>query len=403
MRLLFVLIFVLSSSVAHAAEIRFKNEPIRCRETLVTLSDIAEIVPGPGDDVDRLRRTVLITAPVPGEETVLENVEVRDILSRSGVNSFRHRFTGAARIKLVGTAVDDASVKPKHKSSAIVPASYTYDSQTPSGGIQPALARSNTLRQNIVSPQLLRTLEQQVTEALIVYLNHKTASDNSKAETLTKTLPWKITLKLSQEQGRLLATSGQIVDIFGATNPPTGKQRFGIRMQAADPTTGQNVVVTVDADVVLPQEVVVVRRSLPKGFIIGPGDVTLRRVDNLKGEEFFVDVKEAVGRETVRSIGETSALTPAMLRRPTLVCKGDIVTIRAVNGGITVRTEVTALADGCEGDTIPVETINPNQSKRVRRGQTDTASFLARVSGPKSVEVFATGNLVTDLSQTNYR
>lgn len=381
-----IVVLLSLSAATSAAEIRLRSEASRCTEMLVVLGDVADIIPAAGDDVVRLRQTVLTTAPAPGEEKTLQDAEIRDILSRSGVSSLQHRLTGAAKITLVGNGDTNRS-----KNNPIAQASYVYETTTPpaiqtTSAVEPT--RPNTLRRMPVSPQLVRTLEQQLGEAIGVYLNHRNSTETGN----TEKLPWKVIVKLSQEQGRQLASSGQIVDIFGSTG--AGPQRFGIRMQAMDPTTGQNVVVTVDAVVSLPQEVVVVRRALPKGFIIGPNDVMMRRVDDLKSESFFVDMKEVIGRETVRAVNETGVLEPSMLRKPTWVRKGDIVTIRAKNAGITVRTEVTALADGCEGDMIPVETINPNAAKRGRRTASDSTSFLARVCDPKTVEVYASGNVI---------
>ncbi len=406
-----VIILFLFAATANSAEIRLRSE-VLCTATLVTLSDIADIFPAPGGDAIQLGNTVLTTAPAVGETKTLSAVEIRDILSRSGVSSLRNRLTGASRVSIVSEGASFTERGPLERNSQdrfqdhhIVPASYTqvtHRTLTPSGtasrqnNVQTAAIRSNSSRKMPIPVTLLRTLEQQISEAICVYLDYKQSTETGQ----TTRLPWKGTVKLSQEQARLLASGGQIVDIVDhtnrAANASTGRRRFGIRMQATDETTGQNIVVTIDADVILPREVVVPRRSLPKGFIIGADDVVLRRVENLDNEEFFIDASEVIGHETVRAIDEATALTPSMLRRPLWVKKGDIVTIRAKNGGVTVRTEVVALADGCDGDTIPVETIDPNRSKRSRNHTADTTSFLARVSGPKNVEVFATGNVIGD-------
>ncbi len=399
---------LVATAIAQSAEIRLRSEA-QCAHTLVMLADVADVIPAVGDDALQLGQTVLLTAPARGEEKTISAVEIRDILSRSGVSSMQNQLTGASKVTLVGPAFTARGSYEENgeASSFIRNAAYTYQTQptqnslTPSAThIQPAAATINTPRQNTlrkpVSAPLLRTLEQQLGEAICVYLNYRQATETGKASNL----PWQVALKLSQEQGKLLASSGQIVDIMShavagnASYAMTGPQRFGIRMQGLDETTGQHVVVTVDAQVDLPQEVVVVKRALPKGFIISAQDVMLQRVDKLKGEEFFVDVTEVIGQETVRAIDETTALTPSLLRRPMMVKKGDIVTIRAKSTGIEVRSQVTALADGCKGDMIMVETIDPNRNKRTRNRTAGTDTFLARVCGPKNVEVFATGNIV---------
>ncbi|MDR1963599.1 MAG: flagellar basal body P-ring formation chaperone FlgA, partial [Planctomycetaceae bacterium] len=258
---------------------------------------------------------------------------------------------------------------------------------------------TNPLRKESVTPQLVKTLEQQISEAIIVYLSHCTTTEADKKSNSLSKQAWKVSVKLTPDQARLLATSGQIEEIFGGSleqlNSPVSRQRFGIRMQGLDPTTQQNVVVTVDAAVELLQQVVVLRRSLPKGCIIGESDVTLKRVENLKEENFFVHLSDVVGQETTNSVRELSVLTSGMIKKPTWVHKGEIVTVRLLNNGISVRTVGVAQNDGTQGDIISIETIQPNTAKRGRANtKGETSTFLARVCEPKTVEVFASGVVI---------
>ncbi|MDR1271057.1 MAG: flagellar basal body P-ring formation chaperone FlgA, partial [Planctomycetaceae bacterium] len=359
------------------AEIRLRAEPVRCSQTLVTLAEVAEIIPTANESAqqtEQLRQTVLFTVPARGERRTVERIELRDILSRLGFNSVQHQLTGAARIVVVNES---------NGNSAIVPASYTYEKNATNLATPVTLA-ANPLRKESVTPLLVKNLEEQIADAIVVYLNHCTTTETGKISND----PWKVSVKLTQEQTKLLATSGQIEEIFGGSsnqwNTAANRQRFGVRMQGLDPITQQNVVVTIDAVVELPQQVVVLRRSLPKGYIISESDVILRRMENLKEENFFVDITEVVGRETTGAVRERSVLTSGMIKKPTWVHKGDIVTVRLYNNGISVRTEGVAKNDGTQGDTIPVETIRPNNGKR---GQTksETSTFLARVCEPKTV------------------
>jgi flagella basal body P-ring formation protein FlgA len=185
-------------------------------------------------------------------------------------------------------------------------------------------------------------------------------------------------LKLTPEQIRFFASNGQIVEITGGQVPFIGTQQFHIRMQT-------NVTVTVEAVVKLPTEIVIVRRALPKGYIISESDVMLQRADRVNNEDFFVDINSVVGKETIKAVKELSPLTQSSVRQPLWVHRGDIVTVRAVNGGIVARTEATALQDGVEGDTISVAKIDTS-SKRSKKEEPIT--YLTRVCAPKTVEVF---------------
>lgn len=370
------------------AEIRLRAEPVRCSQNLVTLPDVAEIIPAANEPIqqtNQLQQTVLFTAPVRGERRTVERIELRDILSRLGFSSVQHQLTGAAKIVVVNELNND---------SVIVPASYTYE-KTTSNLTSSVIPAVNPLRKESVTPQLIKTLEQQIADAIVAYLNHCTTIETGKISND----PWKVTVKLTQDQARLFATSGQIEEIFGGSldqwNPSSSRQQFSIRMQKLDPATEQNVIVTVDTVIELPQQIVVVRRSLPKGYIISESDVMLRRIENLREENFFVDFTEVIGQETTCAVRERSILTSAMIKKPTWVHKGDIVTVRLLNNGISVRTEGVAKNDGTQGDTIPIETIRPNNGKRnTLNSKAETSTFLARVCEPKTVEVFASGIIV---------
>ncbi|MDR0704737.1 MAG: flagellar basal body P-ring formation chaperone FlgA [Planctomycetaceae bacterium] len=375
------------------AEIRLRSEPVRCSRNLVTLEDVAEIIPSANEQlqqIDRLRQAVLFTVPERGERRTVERIELRDLLSGIGFSSMQHQLTGAARIVVMNESIGS------NNGSAIVPASYTY--QKNATNLTPPITHAvNPLRKESVTPQLIKTLEQQIADAIVVYLNYCISKETGTPANDA----WKVTVKLTQDQARLLATSGQIEEIFGNVldvwNPAANRQRFGVRMQGLDPTTQQNIIVTVDAVIELPQQVVVLRRSLPKGYIINESDVMLRRMENLKDENFFVDISEVVGRETTGAVRERSVLTQSMIKKPAWVRKGDIVTVRLLNNGISVRTEGVAQSNGTQGDTIPIETIRPNNGKRnSTNNKTETSTFLARVCDPKTVEVFASGVIVRE-------
>ena len=335
------LLFTLHSSLLTAAEIRFRSEPVSCTGTLVLLQDVAEVS---GADADTLRQTVLFAAPASGERRIVGKVELRNLLTQLGINGVDHKITVGESVTLLG------------------------------GASQGEAAKSLTPHASRVTPELIETLEKQIAEALVVYLDHCAADD----------LPWNVTVQLSQDQAYALATGGRIDDISGGVSPLTGRQRFDIRMS-------KPVVVGVEALVELPLRAVVVKRSLPRGYIIGPSDVELRSVDKVRGEDYFVDVSAVVGMETTTAVREFAVLNQSMLRKPILIRKGDIVTVRSMNNGIIVRVNGKALDDGVKGANILVERIDDDaKSTRHRRGPQEPApTFTARVADAGVVEVYA--------------
>jgi len=351
---------------SHAAEIRLKSTPVQCPESLVTLADIADVLPMNNENVESLRQTVLFPTPADGETKTLDQWKLRTMLSQLGINSLHHSIAGAKEITISGVATKStAPINPNDQ--FVIQANYL----TPTGTnpVTPIAVRSEVFPKTAgITDELARLLEKQVSQALNVYLNFTNRIERS----------WDVSLKLTHEQINLFASNGQIVEITGGQIPFTGTQQFCIRMQ-------NNVTVTVDATVALPTEVVVVRRALPKGYIITESDVMLQRASKIQGDDFFVDVKSVVGKETVKAVRELSALAQSAVRQPLWVRKGDIVTVRAASGGIRASTEATALQDGIEGDTITVAKIDltPKKGKK-----DEPVTYLVRVCAPKTVEVF---------------
>lgn len=358
-----IAILVCSCFTSHAAEIRLKKMPIPCNDSLVTLEDISDILPMGIENVESFRQIVLFPAPTENTTRTLDQWEVRTILSQLGMNSLHHFISGAEKVTLIGTA--KGMTAPTHE-QFVVQANYLTPTGTNSG--TPIALRSNAAPKTAgLTDDIVQILEKQVIQALNVYLNFTNRIERS----------WNIALQLSPEQIKFFASNGQIVEITGGQVPFTGAQQFHIRMQT-------NVTVTVDVVVKLPTEVVTVRRALPKGYIISESDVMLQQVERITSEDFFVDIKSVVGKETIKAVRELSPLTQSAVRQPLWVRRGDIVTVRAVSSGIVVRTEATALQDGVEGDTITVAKIDSAPKKGKKE---EPITYLTRVCAPKTVEV----------------
>jgi flagella basal body P-ring formation protein FlgA len=366
--ILWGIVFVWMIFSVQAAEIRLKNAPVQMTETWVTLADIADVLPMGSENIESLRQTVLFPTPANGETRTLDQWGLRSMLSQLGINSLHHSICGAENIAIIGIAARNvAMVNPNEQ--FVIQANHL----TPTGTnpVTPIAVRSEVSPQvSGLTDDIVRLLEEQIAQALRVYLNFTNRIERT----------WDISLKLTPEQIQLFASNGQIAEITGGQIPFTGVQQFHVRMQ-------NSVTITVDAVVVLPLEVVVARRTLPKGHIINESDVMLRRADSINGDDFFVDTKSVVGREVVRQVRDLTALTQSSIRSPLWVRKGEIVTVRAAKNGILVRTEATALQDGIEGDTISVEKIDLNSTRRGGKRE-EPVTYLVRVCAPKTVEVF---------------
>lgn len=102
--------------------------------------------------------------------------------------------------------------------------------------------------------------------------------------------------------------------------------------------------------------VVVATRALARDTVLASGDVRL--ADSPAGSVpagALHDPGLAVGRVLRRPADEGQALTASLLGAPTLVRRGQQVTVQAQAGGLTVRMEGVARGDGALGDIIDVE------------------------------------------------
>ncbi len=110
------------------------------------------------------------------------------------------------------------------------------------------------------------------------------------------------------------------------------------------------------------EEVLVSRHALPRGTYLQPSDVNLERRDISRLHNgYFTDFEEIRQMVARRNLRQGALLTPALVTPPRLVKRGDIITIMAKTGNLSIRVKGKALMDGHKGDTIRVRN---SRSKR---------------------------------------
>ena len=110
------------------------------------------------------------------------------------------------------------------------------------------------------------------------------------------------------------------------------------------------------------KEVLVATEPLPRGKLLQSSDLKLARYDLSKLPNGYInELKKSVGMKLKRSIATGVALTPRMIEKPNLIVRGQRITILAKSGGIVVRTNGKALANGAAGDRIGVINIKSKQ------------------------------------------
>ena len=123
-------------------------------------------------------------------------------------------------------------------------------------------------------------------------------------------------------------------------------------------------------------DVVVPAHDIARGAVIADTDLTTKPIAVLRANEGIVkNASDAAGKEAKRALRAGEFLRLSYLKRPTLVAKGATVTMVFEAPGMTLTAVGRALAEGGEGDSIPV--LNPTSYRQI----------VAVVTAPGTVHV----------------
>ncbi|HZZ71524.1 MAG TPA: flagellar basal body P-ring formation chaperone FlgA [Pirellulales bacterium] len=327
-----MLAVVLGASAAAAAEVQLRGE-CRTDKGVVTLGDVADVYSSNPQQTATLIAIELCPAPPTGQHKILRVHDIQDVLELHGLGRSEQRFSGASQVT-IGSGRGDAAPRD----------------------------RERHLR---VTAPMARNSQHQASDAIVKYLQ-----DNADPNE-----PWEVeTLNLDDEQVRALCNAGSQIQVTGGIAPWTGLQVFTLVCGSSDGP----VSITAKAKVSLPPAIVVATRTIGRGTMIRPGDVQLQRVAGRTGpSDAFSRIDDVVGQEATKSIAEGQQLDAQYLRHPLMVKKGEVVTVYARTSGIQIRTTARCRDDGSLGELVNVESL------------ADRKLFLARVSAPQEVEVYA--------------
>ena len=85
------------------------------------------------------------------------------------------------------------------------------------------------------------------------------------------------------------------------------------------------------------------------------------------------DIKAVVGQEVARSIRSNQVLLPAMIKKITMIKRGDLVDVWSTSGSISISITGRAMSDGAYGDVI---SVRDERNKTVLRGKVTGASTV---------------------------
>ncbi len=138
-----------------------------------------------------------------------------------------------------------------------------------------------------------------------------------------------------------------------------GKITIGVKCKGANPWS-LHVPVTISVF----KKVLVASRQLQKGTVLTESDIKLKKMDLAKLHYgFFEELKQGTGKKLKRRLLAGAVLTPAILKNPQLIRRGQKINIMAQSGRMMVRMEGKALANGAVGERIKV--MNEKSGKKL--------------------------------------
>lgn len=139
---------------------------------------------------------------------------------------------------------------------------------------------------------------------------------------------------------------------------PPGHRLLGSTLIGVRCNTNQSWVIYVSTHIKQFRKVVMLDNAVTRGTRINPRDLVLRELDIGKlTTGYFVETDMVAGKLAKRSLTPGIVVTPAHLSVPRWVSRGDIVTLLIDTGGLQVRAQGEAMADGAENDKIKARNI----------------------------------------------
>ncbi|EAR09435.1 flagellar basal body P-ring formation chaperone FlgA [Reinekea blandensis] len=122
--------------------------------------------------------------------------------------------------------------------------------------------------------------------------------------------------------------------------------------------------------------VVIAARPLDRNNNVAVGQLRLQRRDigDLR-QGYFLEAAKIEGYALRRTVKAGQVITPYMVEAPSLIARGDWVTVISGRGALTVTTTGEALKDGALGEQIPVRNLSSDETVRawvIRKGVVST-------------------------------
>jgi flagella basal body P-ring formation protein FlgA len=349
-----------------------------CPSNLLLLSDVAEIT-GADATVKQLQDAVLGIAPKLGSRQAYSKEAIERTLIQRGIARESIVWQGAKEcsvLRIAGhrTATKMESTTTETIGSRVITASAqsAKSESIPMGTRSPGNGSDEAkFVPTNVTPVTIRTAERNVADLIARYLQTMTNSNGQ----------WVVKPTIAPEHAKTLSIAQQIKSIAGGQPPWEGDQEFVMLVKGA---MGEQTI-PVRANIKLPDMVVAANRPLAKGYILKESDlvwIPMPRGLTYGPEECFATPDAIIGQQLKRSMSMQQVIRHTEVGPPTVIHVGDVITVEVLSGPVVVSTNGRAVEAGSIDDLIQVEI----ESSRSR--------VVARVTGPKTAEVIATGGRI---------
>jgi flagella basal body P-ring formation protein FlgA len=154
-------------------------------------------------------------------------------------------------------------------------------------------------------------------------------------------------------------------------NPQTGSTRLTLKVSCQQ---GAAWSIFVPVAITAYRDVVIATQPLQRGSILSSSQLAVKEMDvSALRSQYFSDPAALNDKLVRRPITEGVIITADAIEEPIIIHRGDIITIIANAGSLTVKMQGTALRDGRNGEQISV------------RNQSSDRVIKATVKGPGEV------------------
>jgi len=304
---------------------------VTASSNLITLGDVVAIEDCDPQTHHSLASLPLFPAPPMGEAKFVSRDEIRELLILRGIDLRMHTWSGALQVKII---------------------------TSPSAPV-PAAEKKN--------PSQLSSLAQERLQAVLDEYWRRVFPEGPK---------YRFEFTLSDQDVNWFSAVDARLTIKDVQ--PLAPDAWAVVVQTQ---VGQEQrVANIQVKLRCPSQVVLAARSLSRDVIISPADVVASEDTESSNSENAMGLEEVIGKQLTIAIPAGKPIPRSALRDPIVVRRGETVQVIVRAPGVTVRTVGRAKDDGAVSYLVPIETFES-------KGKT----LMARVVGPKEVEVYAAG------------